>query len=126
MRNHFCLLGLFLAICGLTVYGYVHYRTIPVIPLQPVYVEITTIDEGGHPVAGSQIRIETAPRGVSDSFGEWRGIVQARAGSKLPLSIYKRRTKNSLYAEKSLQIPNELSDTSELKTTVRLALKRRR
>lgn len=119
-------MALTLSICGASVYGYAHYRRVPIAPLQPLYVEITTIDEGGHPVAGSQIQIEEIQRGVTDSFGEWRGIVQTHPSTTLTLSIQKRRGKNRLQAKRLLQVPLELSDGSELKTTVQLALKSHR
>jgi hypothetical protein len=126
MRTQICLFGLAFGICATTVYGYTRYRSHPLLPLQPLYVEITTIDEGGHPVAGSQIQIQETQMGVTDSFGQWRGLVQTRPGNKLALSIHKRRTKGQLQAKKTLQIPLELSDTSELKTTVQLTLKHHR
>ena len=126
MRNQIYLFTLALGVCGTTLYGYAHYRSHSLIPLQPVYVEITTIDEGGHPVAGSQIQIQGTEMGVSDSFGEWRGIVQAHPGDKLALSIQKKRIKGKLQAKKYLQIPVEFTELSELKTTIQLGIKHHR
>ncbi len=118
-------MALTLSICGASVYGYAHYRRVPIAPLQPLYIEITAIDDGGHPVAGSQIHIEKTQRGVTDSFGEWRGIVQTHPGTTLALSIQKRRGKNRLQANRLLQVPLELSDSSELKTTIQLSRNQR-
>ncbi len=124
MRTPLCILILALGLCGTLVYAYIYHQGRPVISLQPVYVEITTIDEAGYPVVGSQIRIENMPKGVTDSFGEWKGIVQAHPGDKLALSIRKRREVGRLHADKVLHIPKELSETTEVKTTVQLTSKK--
>src|SRR3990167_8382620 len=100
MRNQLGLLVLTFSICGASIYGYIRYRHVTPVPLRPLYVEITAIDEGGHPIAGAQIHIEKMQRGVTDSFGEWRGVIQTHPNTTVALSIQKRRNKNQLQAKR--------------------------
>ena len=88
-----------------------------------VLIELRSINDTGHPVAGATVYLEGKKFGVTDSFGEWRRYMRLKPGRDIEVLVHKKgRGGQLMEARKSLVTP-ELSANrrdSELRVTLEL------
>lgn len=79
-----------------------------------VMVEIRVQDEDGHPMNGVAIRFPNGEQGVSDSFGEWRGLVRCATSGAVLATVTKISSGSGKSVTKEFKIPKTLPEPGRI------------